>query len=119
MTLGDIYRAGLLAETEGRPEQLEVVRLTGQANAEVPSKHVEAVKRHVQQVAGKVVDADSAGINAPALGNPSAWAAEFAASPDLQSEFLSVDIYQAFRRAEKMGSVHEYRGRVSASTKGE
>lgn len=46
-----------------------------------------------------------------------AWRAEYERSPALQSEFLKLEIYQAFRQGVASGRVSLHQGRVIASGK--
>lgn len=84
----DVALAINLAEKNGRALQLAAVQ------------NVEAAAAAVKP------NASASGHDMPQVANtPDGWKAEYAKSPDLQSEFASADVYVSFKQGESEGRV--------------
>lgn len=92
-------------EGGGSPEStaLEMVRHIKATGALDAVKALSTAAASVPALMDAPVDPVSAAAPRPAASTPEGWAADYAASPNLQAEFGSKETYVAFRRAEAAG----------------
>jgi len=105
--------ANMKADGKTTPDQ--AARHILEAEKKTRGTHLNAIKG-VEDEGKKVVAAPSAGARPetpPKATTPEGWKAEYAASEALQSEFLSVANYVAFKTAESQGRVKRLVQRAS------
>lgn len=102
----DALIAEMKADGRTTPEQA-AMRVTA-AEGAMREHQLEGIQG-VENLTGKVAAAPTAqgsdGGDAPKPATPEAWAAEYAASDALKSEFATSEQYVAFKRAESEGRV--------------